>query len=235
MIDDMHITFERNVHAGTRSAPAWADRQPESSADDLRQRPSIQLLEAMLDEVDLPMLLVNVKGVVVHMNRVARLSLDAGPICLDRDNGVHVLRVKSAQPGLGRRLAAALASSYRQVVCAEEGDRSVIASVVPINQEFGADDRLALLILGRRRPVQPLAVDWFARCNGLTPSETRVLTMLCSGLSPHDIAKQNGVAVSTIRTQVASIRTKTATRSMRDLVAKVAALPPMVGLTRTVS
>ncbi|UUX95789.1 helix-turn-helix transcriptional regulator [Aquabacterium sp. J223] len=87
-------------------------------------------------------------------------------------------------------------SPYRQVVCAEEGDRSVIASVVPINQEFGADDRLALLILGRRRPVQPLAVDWFARCNGLTPSETRVLTMLCSGLSPHDIAKENGVAVS---------------------------------------
>jgi hypothetical protein len=40
------------------------------------------------------------------------------------------------------------------------------------------------------------------------------------------------VALSTVRTQIGSIRTKTGAGSIRDLVRQVALLPPLVGALR---
>ena len=47
-----------------------------------------------------------------------------------------------------------------------------------------------------------------------------------------EIAKQLGVAVSTVRSQIGSMRLKTAADSIRDLVRQVAVLPPVKGALR---
>jgi DNA-binding CsgD family transcriptional regulator len=67
---------------------------------------------------------------------------------------------------------------------------------------------------------------------GLTPAETRVLELLCAGVRPTEIAGRAGVAVSTVRTQIGSIRAKTGAASIRELVRQVAVLPPLVGALR---
>ena len=86
---------------------------------------------------------------------------------------------------------------------------------------------LVLLVLGRRQSCEALTVDFFARTQGLTSAEAKVLQALCDGLRPKEAARRLGVAVSTIRTQISSIRTKTQTTSIRDLVSRVTALPPI--------
>jgi DNA-binding CsgD family transcriptional regulator len=91
---------------------------------------------------------------------------------------------------------------------------------------------LTLVVLGKREVCGALSVQGYARSVHLTPAETRVLEKLCGGVRPSDIANDAGVAVSTVRTQIGSIRAKTGAASIRDLVRQVAVLPPLVGALR---
>ena len=79
---------------------------------------------------------------------------------------------------------------------------------------------------------EQLSVHGFARSVNLTPAATRVLELLCSGVRPTAIARQQNVAVSTVRTQIGSIRAKTGAGNISELVRQVAVLPPLVGALR---
>jgi DNA-binding CsgD family transcriptional regulator len=85
-----------------------------------------------------------------------------------------------------------------------------------------------LLMLGRRAESQRLAITFFARSHGLTPAEENVLRGLCAGHSVNDIARGNGTTEGTVRTQIRTLRDKTAAPSIRVLLQRVAALPPVV-------
>jgi DNA-binding CsgD family transcriptional regulator len=56
---------------------------------------------------------------------------------------------------------------------------------------------------------------------------------LCAGLDPQEVASQQGVAISTVRSQISSIRSKTGAPSIRELVRQVAVLPPLVNALRS--
>ncbi|MFY9510464.1 MAG: helix-turn-helix transcriptional regulator, partial [Rubrivivax sp.] len=83
-----------------------------------------------------------------------------------------------------------------------------------------------MLLLGRRELAEGTAVTGFARSHGLTPAETRVLQALCAGVPPARIADEQGVRISTVRTQIGNLRDKTGARSIRALVRMVSVLPP---------
>jgi DNA-binding CsgD family transcriptional regulator len=58
-----------------------------------------------------------------------------------------------------------------------------------------------------------------------------VLKALCSGLRPSQIAKEAGVAVSTVRAHIGPVRSKTGSSSIGDLIRTVTALPSMASLS----
>ena len=87
-----------------------------------------------------------------------------------------------------------------------------------------------MLVLPRPAVCGELALEAYARACHLTPSELRVLRALGDGLSPAEIARAHGVAVSTVRTQVSSLRAKTGSPNLRALTRKLATLPPYVGV-----
>jgi DNA-binding CsgD family transcriptional regulator len=68
---------------------------------------------------------------------------------------------------------------------------------------------------------------FFARSHGLTATEEHVLRILCHGFSAPQIAAQMDVAVSTIRSHVRSLCAKTRSSGVRQLVSRVAVLPPV--------
>jgi DNA-binding CsgD family transcriptional regulator len=70
----------------------------------------------------------------------------------------------------------------------------------------------------------------FARNHGLTHTEEQVLVFLCRCLSTPEIAIQMKVAVSTVRSHVRSLCAKTASSGVRELVNRVAILPPVAPL-----
>lgn len=183
----------------------------------------------MLDEVDYGMLLLSPEGDILYSNHVARLELDGRHPLQVCGTVLRAIRPEDVAP-LMDALAAAQ-RGLRRLLTVGEGEQRIGVSVVPLRDP--ADARhMTLVLLGKRQVCERLSVQGFARAVGLTPAETRVLEQLCCGIKPTEVAKSQQVAVSTVRTQIGSIRAKTGAGSIRELVRQVAVLPPLVGALR---
>ena len=189
-------------------------------------------LAATLDEIDYGVLLLSDTGRAIHINHAACDELDGSHPLHLVGRELHARRPQDVGP-LHAALQAAAQRGLRKLLTLGDGAQRVSASVVPITRA-GADGVAAtLLLLGKRRVCGELAAQGFARAHGLTGAETRVLTALCNGIPPGEVAEQLGVAISTVRTQIGNIRVKTGAQSIRDLVRQVAVLPPMMGVLRS--
>jgi len=191
------------------------------------------LLAAALDEIDYGVLLVSRDARVMYANHAARVELAADhPLMLCGDE-LGVRHAADAVP-LRDALRSALQRGLRKLLTLDDGEAAepVSVSVVPVRAAVGDRRTAALLLLGKRRACEGLSVQCYARDHGLTPAEERVLTALCRGQRPNAVAAEFGVRISTVRTQIGSIRQKTGADSIRALVRTVATLPPLMGVLR---
>ena len=179
----------------------------------------------LLDQIDYGLLLLGSDGNVSYGNRAARLML-AADHPLEMRNGELDARERGDAPRLRKALQAAL-RGLRTLLTLGAGTQRSSVAVVPL-QACGARSNEILLVLGKRAVCEDLSTQWYARSHGLTSTETQVLTLLCAGILPNEIARRQGVAISTIRTQIGSIRAKTGVRTIAALLRDVAVLPPMV-------
>lgn len=209
--------------AGAASAPALSG-VPASSGLSPAAGGVPPWMAAMLDALDYGLLLLDAAQHVVHANRAARAALAGNPL-----GRPWAMALDCRTPGdvaaLGQAIEAALERGWRRLVTLRRpGGPSGIA-VVPLPAGGGA---AVMLVLSRVRSCEALSVHWYARSHGLTQAEERVLEALCGGATPNEVAASLGVAVSTVRTQLATIRAKTGAAGLRELVAGVASLPPIV-------
>ena len=188
----------------------------------------------MLDEIDYGMLLVSSDAQVIYLNHAARLELDGEHPLQMLGRALRAQRAQDVAP-LYDALAAAQ-RGLRKLLTLGSATQRVSISVVPLpvgQGQRGEDEEPAtLIVLGKREVCQQLSVQGFARSVRLTPAETRVLELLCAGVRPTQLALKQSVAVSTVRTQIGSIRAKTGAGSISELVRQVAVLPPLVGALR---
>jgi DNA-binding CsgD family transcriptional regulator len=182
----------------------------------------------VLDELDYPMFVVDDAAALSWCNRSARhllaraewLALDAGG------------RLRLPQPERDREFATACAKACAQglrrwLVCRHGEDERSLAVLPLSDNEAGGQ---ALVMLDRPSLCARLALERFAQAHGLTATEAEVLEALAAGAEPTQIAARHGVAISTVRTQIGGLREKTGARSIRQLIARLATLPPMVGV-----
>jgi DNA-binding CsgD family transcriptional regulator len=123
------------------------------------------------------------------------------------------------------------ARGRRQMLTLRNGGKTLSVACVPLSEPFEGQQGSVLLMLARQTGTQNLAVTFFAQTHGLTPAEEGVLRALCDGMDVQEVAAHNGVSESTVRTQVRSLREKTQSTSIRQLVQQVAALPPVVPIS----
>jgi DNA-binding CsgD family transcriptional regulator len=188
-------------------------------------------LARMLDEMDHGMLLLASDGTLHHANQPARLELARHDTLQLLGPRVQAVR-REQQGGLLGALADACHGRRRLLMLGQAAMLPVAA--VPLSEGSREADVMVLLVLGKRQNCAGLTVDFFAHTHGLTVAEARVLQALCGGLRPKEVARQFDVAVSTVRTQISSIRHKTQTVSIRDLVERVSALPPIASRMHSV-
>ncbi len=189
-----------------------------------------QWLAVMLDQVDHPMVLLADDQTVLHANRAAELELNPA-------EGEHPLKwqggkLSATQTDDAAELAEAMLSArtrgIRKLLALGKKGQRVSVAVMSLPGLSGDANGAVLLVLGRRHVCGDLSVFWFARSHGLTQAESTVLQSLCKGLGPTEIAAEHAVAISTVRTQLAAIRSKTGVSSLRGLVNEVACLPPLM-------
>ena len=227
----MNATFEdlRPVSANARIPTSAANGLDYGGPERRRDlTPASRWLALMLEEVGHGMLLLSDGGRVLHANHLARAELDPEhPLCW------HEGRLRARYPRDESRLHEALHAAgrgLRRMLVVGEGERRVSAAVVPLDTIDG--QALTLVSLGKRQLSHQLTLACFARSNGLTGAETRVLERLCAGVDPIRIAALHGVEISTVRTQITCIRHKTGAADITSLVMLVAQLPPMVPVLR---
>jgi DNA-binding HTH domain-containing proteins len=184
-------------------------------------------LALLMDELSHAVLVASAKGQLLHANQVARdelarrrvLALHEG--CLyatdERDGRVLVQALARAETGL-RSLIALRA----------KGAGRVSVAVVPLHAPTAPAGPSVALVFSRATVCDALMLCFFARNHGLTPTEEQVLAILCQGYSAPQVAVQLRVAVSTVRSHVRSMCTKTHSNGVRALVGQVAVLPPLV-------
>ncbi|MEJ6020979.1 helix-turn-helix transcriptional regulator [Ramlibacter sp. PS4R-6] len=183
-------------------------------------------LAALVDELAHGVLLTTFDARLLHANQVARHELVRGGAIGLWDGGfVQACRAES-----DRELQSALARSAhgkRSLVHLESMEGAPLpVAVVPIKPVPGDPARCAILF-SRRTVCDALMLGFFARRHGLTPTEEQVLAVLCEGLSAPQAALRMNVAVSTIRSHVRSICAKTRASGVREIVRRVAVLPPV--------
>lgn len=179
----------------------------------------------VLDEIDYGVLVLNQQGHVLHSNHLARHELGTGRIFL-----CCAHQLLGATVELTRQIEEALNQSchgQRCLVLLRSGQHELTASFVPLSHPLETDAPRVLVMLSRQSVCDNLAVRMYARAQGVSPAEQFVLMGLCAGLSVPDIARENGVAESTVRSQVKSLREKTRASSIRQLIVRVNTLPPV--------
>lgn len=193
---------------------------------------SVALLERMLDIVDYGMLLVLPDGRVAFANQVARIELDERHPLQLAGQSLRVRHACHVGP-LREALSCALLKGLQRMLTLSEGSTPPVnLAVVPVSGPGSSHCAGAMVLLGKREVCDDLSAEAFARHHHLTAAEVRVLKQLCTGHRPAEIARSQGVTLSTVRTQIYCVREKTGAASIGALVRDVARLPPLVSLLR---
>ena len=190
------------------------------------------LLMRMLDEIDYGLMLVAADGQLRYANRLALLELAAdGPLRL---SGGMLCVQPEGELGRLRAALADAARGLRTLVKLGHNGSTLLLAVIPMDSAIEpAEQPTSLLVFNKRAACAELTVAFYARSNGLTATESTVLLQLSQGLKPKDIASAHGVALSTVRSQISSIRAKTHTASIRELTSRVASLPPFASALKS--
>lgn len=201
-----------------QAVPDSSRAQPDASA----------LLRCVLEHVDYGLALMSIA------TRRLRLANSPALLAMSADSGhssglaVVCGKICALNPqdehAFDRSLTLARTGVRDLLNVGPEDNRTTVA-VVPLSGP--EDDGHALLIFAKRRVCDASALALFARSCDLTAAESSVLAAVCEGLRPHEVADQHGVQVSTVRSQLLSIRQKTRSSSIRQLVQTVSMLPPL--------
>jgi DNA-binding NarL/FixJ family response regulator len=210
-------------------------------------------LTLSLDHVGRGMLLVGAGGQLLHANRLARQALAGGTpaLLLDvqgrlcapnpRDNKLLTEAIEAAlNKGLRRLLtlgrgavAGASAAPSASGPCENAPTTVAVLPIAagtagPASDLASPSGNVALISLQQSSRSKDLAVQIFAREHGCTSAETAVLEALLAGHTPEAIAQHKQVRLCTVRTQIGQLRLKTGSHTIRELLDRVAALPPMM-------
>jgi DNA-binding CsgD family transcriptional regulator len=187
----------------------------------------------VIDEIDYGILVVNAQGEILHANHLSRHELLSGHFLASVNN-----RLTGRSADLCSQVELGLAHArrgQRKLVFfdSSQGDMPVV--FIPLTRPLQTDSPNVLVLLTRQSACENLAVRMYARAQRLSPSEEAVMIGLCRGLEVSDIARANGVAQSTVRSQVKSLREKTGCASIRRLIQRIHSLPPVVPALRSIA
>lgn len=184
--------------------------------------PVFRFLLAGLDGFAHGIALVDEQSHLIYANAAARTFLSVAG--WENDGGLVRSAIADERSAWGAALPQACRYGRHQLVKLSSPSGPTFAAVVPVAVD---GQHLAFVTFGRHDLCGSLELQLFASHFGLTGAENQVLARLSTGMRPAEIADAHGVAPSTVLTQVASIRAKTVTSSIKQLLCMLSRMPPL--------
>ena len=188
-----------------------------------------QLALALFDEIECGLIVCDEQGAIHFANQAAQQEMSSQRL-LQR-LGDRLCGTSGSRGELDTAMRLAAQRGRRSLVRMTQGTDQLMVSVLPF-QLPGAQAHQVLVVLGRRQPCSELGLEMLAGSYGLTLAERRVLGGLVRQATPREIASAHAVKLSTVRTQISSIRAKFGTRSIEGLLLRTAQVPPVASALR---
>lgn len=192
-------------------------------------------LARMADLLAWPLMLVDEHGALRHANRAARRLLRAGkPLRLLPNQQLQPAAAAWRAEFAGALEAAALGQPgvlrWPGRPLGFQGTLQALNELNELNRPADRGARTTLLLLALA-PASGLTPDLaaYGAAHRLTAAEQRVLSLLARGRNAAQAAADAGVAVSTARSHIASLRRKTGHTSVAALLLDLNRLPPVLG------
>jgi DNA-binding CsgD family transcriptional regulator len=188
------------------------------------------MLARVLDEIDHGLLLVDLTGRILHANHPAHCELASAQALCEREGMLW-----GSDDGRQRQIRQALkdaAHDGRSIVELEHDTNPLSLAFIPMASLPGGHIDTVLIMCSKRQNCATLTMQMFARANRLTRAEQNVLRQLCDGHRAEEIAGLQGIRVSTVRTHIKSVREKTGSSSVREIVHRLARMPQVVSALR---
>jgi len=188
-------------------------------------------LASLMDELAYGIVVTNLHGQVLHANEAARHELHRGKALVVTGGQV---RAPNADGHVMLVNAMVLAAAGKRSLIALPGDGGPALSlaVLPLRNSPGVAPTRMALLFSRASVCDSLMLCFFARSHGLTSTEEHVLGLLCQGFTARETAAQMKVAISTVRSHVRGLCVKTRSAGVRELLTRVAMLPPVAPAIR---
>jgi DNA-binding CsgD family transcriptional regulator len=184
----------------------------------------LALLERALDMLDHALVIVDETGAVHYRNRLASALLKSAGSPLAVSAGILAARGRELQGELQQAIRLACLQRRSSALAASQGTRSPLRLMVVPMDSAGAAREAAVWILAPQSPRLPhpriLGVLF-----GLSRAEARLALRLLAGQTPQECAREAGVGVATVRSQLHSMFAKTGARRQAELVALLARVP----------
>lgn len=183
-----------------------------------------------IDALALSMLIVDGKGIILHLNTGAECLLNS------RNSGISCKnnRLLAADYACRDRLTALIAEATGYpavggaIFLSGEQTRQLFVTPLPAASPFAQDwQRPLALVLVMETGKSLLALQLQAALYDLSPAELRVASALLTGKSPEEYALEAGVTMNTVRTQLKNLFSKTGTHRQSELVAVLSSVPPL--------
>jgi DNA-binding CsgD family transcriptional regulator len=188
-------------------------------------------LALLMDELAYGIVVTSMQSQVLHANKVARLELARSRVLGLRNQLLHCATADNEKILQEAMTKAGQAKRSLVTLVASDGFRLTMA-VIPLRPEHPGAPPKAAFMFSRPSVCDSLMLCFFARSYALTATEELVLGILCQGFSAPEAATQLKVAVSTVRSHIRSLCAKTRSSGVRELVNRVAVLPPVAPTLR---
>jgi DNA-binding CsgD family transcriptional regulator len=187
---------------------------------------STDFIASAMDELACGVIIVDRQGHMLHSNVAAEAVLMRSDCVVLVDGKVTVTHKADEKAFSDALLGASLGK--RSMVALGLLSHTTVA-VVPLRNTSGqaSEPRFALMF-SRAGVCESLMLSFFSRSYRLTATEERVLGLMCACLTAPEMALQLNVGEATIRTHVRNICTKTHSNGIRDIVKRLAMLPPLM-------
>lgn len=193
-------------------------------------------LEGLFDQMDVPMLYLDRRGRCVRANRQADAVCARGQTLSRAPGALLMARTPAGWQHLARLLEGlARAPTVRQMLLEEDGMPAVLTmrrvhgsslgTGAPITPDDEGADEVHAVVTLRATPAELL--DAFTQHYALTPAEVRTARCVVDGLQAGQIAQQLGVKLSTVRTHIGHLLSKTGARRQAELVARLRGGAPL--------